>query len=267
MHPSVLELETIERNAWEDLARIMPSDLALSLGLEAGPIGGAFFFMASKLPLFQFNWLAGAGLGPDDGACIAEGVRRFRAAGQSKFIIQIPPGPNAERIAALARDQGLSPSPLAWAKFCCATNAPPRAETSFEIRELGAADGDIFADTAIAGFGMPKPMAAWLRQIAGRPHWHVYASFERGAPAGAGALYVDGDFAWVGIGATRPEMREKGGQSALLARRIADAAGYGAKFAVTETGVPQEGQSSPSYNNILRSGFTIAYVRPNWTQA
>ncbi len=62
-------------------------------------------------------------------------------------------------------------------------------------------------------------------------------------------------------------MRRKGGQSALLARRIADAAKYGARQAVTETGVPQEGQPAPSYRNILGSGFTVAYGRPNWTLA
>jgi hypothetical protein len=59
-------------------------------------------------------------------------------------------------------------------------------------------------------------------------------------------------------------MRRKGGQSALLARRIADAAKYGARHVVTETGVPQEGQPAPSYRNILGCDFAVAYVRPNW---
>ena len=30
--------------------------------------------------------------------------------------------------------------------------------------------------------------------------------------------------------------------------------------------VPQPGQPAPSYTNILKAGFTVAYVRPNWTE-
>jgi hypothetical protein len=266
MHPLLVELEAIERSAWEDMARIIPAPLAASIGLETGPIGGALFFMAAKAPQFQFNWLAGAGLGEDDGSCVAEAVRRFRGAGQKKFIIQIPPGPKAETVSVLAGREGLHPSPLAWAKFIRETRGAPRVETALDIREVSAVDRDVFGETAAAGFGMPKPMAAWLSQIVGRPHWHAYVSYDEETPAGAGALYVRDDFAWIGIGATRPEMRKKGGQSALLARRIAEAAAHDAKYAVTETGVPQEGQPAPSYRNILRSGFSVGYVRPNWTE-
>jgi hypothetical protein len=32
----------------------------------------------------------------------------------------------------------------------------------------------------------------------------------------AAALYVDGEMAWLGIGATKPDVRRRGGQSALL---------------------------------------------------
>lgn len=264
-HPYLTDLERIERSAWQDFARVAPPSVTAAIGLESRRIGGALFLMATKIPLMQFNWLAGAGLGVDDGACIGEAVTLFRASGQAKFAVQIPPGPAAARMESLAREAGLAPSPLAWAKFHRETTDAPRVETTLTIRELGIDERDVFADTAVAGFGMPASISTWLAQVVGRPHWHAYAAFDAGTPAGAGALYVDGDFAWLGIGATRPEMRRKGGQSALLARRIADAAKYGARHAVTETGVPQEGQPAPSYRNILGSRFSIAYVRPNWT--
>lgn len=264
-HPDLAELERIERNAWEDLARAAPPPFAAAIGLETRRMGGALFFAAARIPQFQFNWLAGAGLGGDDGACIGEAVTRFRDVGQKKFIVQIAPGPDAAKMENLARAAGLQASPLSWAKFCRETRNAPEVATSLGIREVGVEDRNVFAESAIAGFGMPAPMALWLAQIVGRPHWHAYVSFDDEEPAGAAALYVDGDFAWLGIGATRPEMRRKGGQTALLARRIADAAKYGARHAVTETGVPQEGQPAPSYRNILASGFGVAYVRPNWT--
>jgi hypothetical protein len=222
--------------------------------------------MASKVPQFQFNWLSGAGLDGDDGTSIAEAVRIFRAAGQRKFIIQIPPGPLAAECCSQARTAGLKEHPLAWAKFHRPTNVPPVVSTKLRVSEVGADQAEIFAATAVAGFGMPAPMTAWLQPLAGRPGWHTYVSFADGEPVGAAAMYVQGELAWLGIGATKPTARKQGSQSALLARRIADAATFGARHAITETGVPQPGAPAPSYSNILKAGFNVAYVRPNWAE-
>jgi GNAT superfamily N-acetyltransferase len=262
--PLLAELERIERAAWEDLARVAPASFAQAIGLEAAEIHHAFFLMASRIPVFQFNWLAGTGLNGDDGSSIAEAVSRFRAAEQSKFIIQIPPGPNANACERAAHDAGLRPHPLAWAKFHRGTSGAPVSNTALRVREVEAQERDLFAATAVCGFGMPPAMASWLSEIVGRPRWHVYVTDDGNVPMGAGALYVEDDFAWLGIGATRPEARRRGSQSALLARRLADAAKFGARHAVTETGVPQEGYAAPSYANILRAGFSVAYIRPNW---
>lgn len=264
VHPLLPDLERIERLSWEDMLRVFPPPLAQVFGLESAEINHALFLMASKVPQFQFNWLAGTGLNGDDGQSIPEAVRRFRQAGQHRFIVQIPPGPNSRNCVTRARAAGLVEQPLAWAKFCRPTSGAPVVTTPFTIREVGADESAMFAATAVAGFGMPPPLATWLARVVGRPNWHAYVSFAGSEPAGAAALYVEGDFAWLGIGATKPDMRKRGGQSALLARRIADAGKFGAKYAVTETGVPQPGQPAPSYANILKAGFEIAYVRPNW---
>ena len=71
----------------------------------------------------------------------------------------------------------------------------------------------------------------------------------------------------LGAGATKPEARKRGAHSALLAGRIEAAYRAGARYVVTETGVPQAGQPAPSYKNILAAGFAVAYVRPNWAPA
>jgi sugar phosphate isomerase/epimerase len=75
---------------------------------------------------------------------------------------------------------------------------------------------------------------------------------------------AQGDHAWLGVGATKPEARRRGAHRALLSRRIEAAQRAGARWVVTETGVPQSGQDAPSQRNILAAGFQLAYVRPNW---
>jgi len=265
-HPLLQELEGIERNAWADLIALMPGQLAQEIGLQSGEIHHALFLMAARIPQFQFNWLSGTGLNGDDGSAVPEAVRRFRAAGQRKFIIQIPPGPNASKCEEQARAAGLQEHSLAWAKFYRVTEGVPTARTDLTLRAARDEERHLFAATATAGFGMPAPMAAWLALLVGREHWHTYLSFAGDQPAGAAALYVRGDFAWLGVGATRPEMRRRGSQSALLALRLTEASRLGARHATTETGVPPSGQPAPSYSNILRAGFAVAYVRPNWSE-
>jgi hypothetical protein len=257
-------LERIEREAWRDLASTAPPDFAASVGLEAHELGRALMLMARRAPTFQFNWLSGAGLDGADADAIPAAAARFRDAGQRKFFIQIPPSPNTGRLEAQARAAGLAPHPLAWTKFERETRDPPRVEATLTIHEVGAAQRDLFAATVVAGYGLPTAMTTWLREIVGRPGWSCYVCFADDEPAGAGALFVDEDAAWLGVGATKPAFRRRGGQSALIARRLADAARRGARFAVTEAAVAQPGEPAPSRRNILAAGFRAAYVRPNW---
>jgi len=231
--PLLSALEHIERSAWEDLAAVAPAPVAQGMGLKAKRLNHALLFMASRVPQFQFNWLAGAGLAGDDGSAIDLALEEFRAAGQDKYFIQIASGTRAGDCAARAAAAGLAPHPLAWAKFHRETTAMPAVSTALDIREVGPEERAAFAGTEAVA---------------------------------TGALYVDGDFAWLGIGATRPASRRQGAQSALLAHRLREAVRFGARHATTDTGVPQAAAPAPSYQNIRRAGFDVAYVRPNWTQ-
>lgn len=260
------ELERIERDAWRDLAAIVPSGLAQEMGLYTADLHGSFLFMASRMPQFQFNWLCGAGLHKDDGPAVSTAVRRFRLEGQRKFFIQLPPGPGHDRCLMRARMEGLKPHPLSWAKFYRTTPDPPVGNSALTVRAVTVEERVVFARTVAEGFGMPPSMIEWFMRLVGRNGWSTYLSYGGDEPAGAAAMYVRGDLAWLGIGSTRPSMRKRGSQSALLARRLQDAGRLGAGHATVETGVPQPGGAATSYNNILRAGFSVAYVRPNWSE-
>ena len=77
-------------------------------------------------------------------------------------------------------------------------------------------------------------------------------------------MFVSEGVGYLGFAATLPEHRAKGGQSALLARRIRHAREAGCDVLVTETGERRDDLPSNSYRNILRAGFTEVAVRSNW---
>lgn len=152
----------------------------------------------------------------------------------------------------------------AWMKFLRPADAEAGAPTDLVIEQVGPAGGLDFAGPVRVAFGMPEDFEGWLSQLPGRPGWTCLVAYDGEAAVGAGAMYVSGDQAWLGLGATLPEARGRGAQSAILAARVALAAQQGADHVVTETGVREPGRRGNSYRNILRAGFEEAGARMNW---
>ena len=121
-------------------------------------------------------------------------------------------------------------------KFARPCDAAPPAASDLEIRVIGHELGEEFGRVVAAGFGLPAAVAPWVAALAGRAKWVCVMAFADTSPVAAGAVYVDGEYAWLGFGATLESHRRHGAQTALIARRLGEAAARGARVAVTETG-------------------------------
>lgn len=263
----IARLEAVEMDAWEDIYAACPAGLAQQLGLSTRRYGQALFMTSKALDNGQFCNLQGIGLaGDEDGASIEASVAAFRADGTRNFLIQIPPGPKASVFTERVKGLRLVPFRRAWTKFERGAAPAPRPATALTIVRAGAVQAADFGATAVGGFGMPPFLAPWLGALASLPNWRCYVSYDGSKPVGVGAMRIDGDAAWLGVGATLAEARGKGGQSGILARRIAEGLAEGVKLFVTETGTAVPGEPQTSFQNILKSGFEIAYDRPNWTE-
>jgi GNAT superfamily N-acetyltransferase len=138
------------------------------------------------------------------------------------------------------------------------------AHSDLDVVLVGPERADDFATVVAGGFGMPdwaKPLAA---NVVGRPGWSCYVAYDADAPAGAGTLYVHEGVGWLGLGATLPQFRGRGAQSALLAARIEGARRQGCREITTETGELEDDRPSNSYRNIVRAGFREAGARANF---
>lgn len=259
-------LERIEIEAWRDYCAAAPAAFADTVGVEAMDLGGPLLAVCPRIDHHQFNRLIGAGLGLDrDGESLELTAEFFRQAKLKNGYLQIAPGLRAQRLEARARALGLKPLERAWVKFSRGTEAAPMPATTLHIAEVAPGEAMDFATAVVAGFGMPATLAPWLAAIVGRKGWRAYLVRDDGKPVGGAAMFVSGDRAWLGIGAVQGAARRKGGQSALLARRIADGLKKGVRLFATETGKPLPGEPHPSFSNIQRAGFAIACERPNWT--
>jgi GNAT superfamily N-acetyltransferase len=132
------------------------------------------------------------------------------------------------------------------------------------IEAIGPGKAATFAAVAAAAFGMPPDLSAALTAAAGQPGWQHYLAYAEDTPVATAALYVRGVVGWLGAAGTLPAYRRRGAQGALMTRRINDAVALGCRWLVTETGEDNPSQPNPSYHNMLRTGFRLAYQRANY---
>ena len=114
-------------------------------------------------------------------------------------------------------------------------------------------------------FGFTPPaMTDMAASCVGRPNWRQYAVWEGERIIAVGSIFVHGDCADMFGGATLPEARGRGAQSALLTARARAAQAAGCRWLVAETGAEGPGEHNTSLRNMLRVGFEPLYERVTW---
>jgi GNAT superfamily N-acetyltransferase len=182
----------------------------------------------------------------------------------TRSYVSLTPDAGPAELRGWLQARGLTPG-YGWTKFVRPAADPPEGQTTLRVERVE--NGDAFGAAAAGGFEVPDLFRDWLAALPARDSWHCFVAFAGAEPAGAGALYVTGKIGWLGIGATVPEHRGKGAQSALIAKRIEAATELGCEVVVSETGKPINGQAGPSYRNLLRAGLEPVYVRPSFQRA
>jgi N-acetylglutamate synthase-like GNAT family acetyltransferase len=139
--------------------------------------------------------------------------------------------------------------------------APPlETAPEIEVRLARADEAELWAALTAAGFndGLPIPpdslaiMVINFHAANARP----YLAFIDGQAVGGGGLYLDGDAAELGGTSVLPAFRRRGVQTALVQRRLADAAQQGVTLAMVLTRPGAESQ-----RNLERLGFRVRYSK------
>lgn len=257
-------LDRAERRFWRDIWESVPAEAASDHGIELREVGPVQASVVSDLgQIGMLNLLLGAAEDPDaehlDGA-----ARWAEARGATPYVPLTPELPGSAAAETWLRKNDFEPA-YAWMKFVRDPH-PPRfqAPEDVEVVELTAPDQEPFGTIAAIGFGLPAWGAEFFAHLPGRDGWRCYVARIDGEAQGCAAMLVDEGIAEFGVAATLEGARGRGCQSALLHKRIGDAAAAGCHTLFVETGERVPDRPSASYRNILRAGFEEAYLRPNW---
>lgn len=225
-------------------------------------IGDAICSVSSAEPSILFNRVLGLGSG-----ATLEQLARIRQlydrAGISRFFLHVVPErktPAIEQrleLAGYERYRG-------WMKFEWAAEELQTARSDLQVRRVGPERAGEFAAVAGPAFGLKPSSNPALAAIVGAPGTHAFMSFDGDRAAGTGVVFVDSGIAVLDWGATQPDFRRRGGQTAVLATRIQFALDAGCRCIYTMTGEAVPGDPQHSYSNIQKAGFSEAYLRENW---
>jgi GNAT superfamily N-acetyltransferase len=256
------DLERIERDAYADVFAAAPGAVAAHHGIAVVPVGGgAVCTIVADVESLMLNRVCG--LGVDEPATEETVERAAEAFGETPYAVSLAPSARPNGIADWLRAAGFDAA-YAWMKFVRSGASAADVTTDLRVEHAGAGDGAAFARPVVEGFGMPAWAEEWLAAIPGRSGWSCHVAWSGDEPAAAGAVFLRPPLAWLGLAATRPDFRRRGGQGAVMVARLREAVAAGCSTIVTETGERVEGGPSSSYRNILRHGFEEAYMRPNF---
>lgn len=140
---------------------------------------------------------------------------------------------------------------------------PLAPATAVEVRRVGREDGRRFADLLLEGHGVPPDARAvdapGITAAASRHNIAFYIASVGGRDVAAGVLAVHDGIGYLANASTLPTYRRRGCQTALVARRVADAASEGCDLVASMTSF-----GSASQRTLERPGFRIAYTKTVW---
>ena len=256
-----LLLEEVEHRGMLDLYRAAPVAARAAGGLSATERDGVVCLRCDALPgARMFNHVFGLGLdrpaGEDDLARLAA------AYGGRAHHVALSPAARPGELGDLLAARGYAPD-YGWVKFRRGVEPLPAPATGLRVVPAEGRHAAAWGAIVARAFELPSFAAAWLAALPGRPGWSCLVAVDGDEPVAAAALFADGAAGWVAFGATLPEHRGRGAQTALLAARVARAAELGCTALAVETGAREPGRVAASYRNILAAGFEPRYLRPN----
>jgi len=269
MSPPVVPLEAAEVRSLASLYDAATPELVSECGVVVGRPGGGLLVAATQLDVLALNRVVGIGLESratrDD---VRSLVSAFHDIGSPRFFVQVAPVEGSEEIEAWLTDAGLRHYNN-WVRLSRELIDIPDAPTSdLAVRPIDAEQGEAFSRIVAQAFGFPPAVASLVRCPIDRPGWRHYLAYEGDEAIAGAAMFVAGESAWLGFAGTAAGRRGRGAQTALVIRRLEDAAAEGCRWVSVETAEQTPDREAPSFRNLRRLGFSQAYIRPNylWTR-
>ena len=261
----MLELnELVEADAEANYFECAPPEFARPFGLGVKHIGSVYVTIISKLDTMAHNHIMGLGASePATEASLDAAIAVFHDAGCNNYKAQVGPLAQPAQLPDWLLARGFRKG-RNWAKMFRG-NEPVLAEsTDLRVERIGIEQAEAYASVVLPAYGITPLYRALVKGIVGKPGWYHYLAFIGEKAVSAAAMFIKGETAWLGFMGTLSRYRGHGGQSAMLARRLEDGLAHDCKWFFTETDEETPKRPNPSFRNLQKWGFKLAYQRRNY---
>jgi hypothetical protein len=257
-------VESGEAEAQINLAQFAPPEFARPFRLAAHRLASLRLLMIPGLDTPFFNRILCLGIGvPATESMLDEAIGFFQQTGCKNYMVQLSPLAQPPECPQWLVERGFKPS-RNWAKLIRGDDPPPVVPTDLRLEMIGKDRADSFAGLVLKTFEMPAVLRPLMKGMVGQPGCHSYLAYAGDKPVSVATMLIHNEVGWMGNMGTLKEYRRRGAQGALFARSIQDGLALGCKWFVTETGEDTPEDPNPSYHNMLRTGFQLAYLRRNY---
>jgi GNAT superfamily N-acetyltransferase len=242
-----------------------PKDAVEELEIRKRWFGPVLATACSGLPDTPLmNMVQGAAEpGAIEGGHLAEALEWMRSR-EVDYLVQVASDrPGSDRAEAWLADRGYEQGLTMRRYLRPAALAGEELAPEIDVRELSSAETEgmslIFAE-ALELCDLATVPLLGLPDLEG---WHCYTAYLEEREVACGATLIENGIAVFGLDATAPEARGRGCQTALIRRRLADAALAGCQTVLAEScEVPSDRASAG--RNLQRAGFVEAGKSVGW---
>lgn len=263
-------LERVAQRFRRDMWTSVVPDAVTESGVEIetfGPIQATAF---GDLPeAHSLNQIQGAAEpGAVDGGHLARAIEWMRAREVDYRVPVAESRPDATEAEAWLGKRGYQYGG-SWIKVVRDGTPPDLPENpDVEVFELGEeeADGEGLSQIVAEGFELPHVAGALFFSLPQQDGWRCYTAglASGGGIVATGSMLIQDRVAQLGPGATLEQGRGRGCSTALLRRRLLDAAEAGCTTVFVELGECDPDRLALAYRNLHRAGFREAYRSRNW---
>lgn len=254
--------ERLEATAYIDLFRNAPAEFAQSTSLAFRAIGRGCAISLPPAPTLVLNRIQGLH-GLDE---LREAYGWLERRTGTHYLQISPDFASAEVVEWLDSQRLIKENPN-WSKLMWRGDAvDEHPSEDFRIRAATGQDADLFGSITSQGFGLPPAIGRIWQGVVGTDTWICLIGYWRDQPVAAGAMFVNHGCAWLGVGTTLKEHRNKGLQKALIRARLGAGLRRGVKTFYTETVRFENNMGVPnvSLRNLVKVGFREVHELSNF---
>lgn len=265
-------LERTECRFRRDIWSVAPKDAVLEAGVQACNFGPVLATVFADLPEATVLNTVRGGAEP---SAVAEGhlprAVEWMREWEVQFSVPVAAGrPGTAAAERWLQERGFEQSSVSrkYVRAAARPIPPPGPRTpGLEVRAMAPEANEGLGILVGCGLELPELAEILFMDLPTLSDWHCYLARIEGEVAATGSMLVDGPIATLGLDATFPDSRRLGCQTALLERRLRDAAAAGCHTVAAEVCGDVAATAPVATHNLQRLGFVEAYRTVSWRAA